>query len=210
MDVAGQQSFTTTATTRTHGSHTCTTFSLASFPSLSQETSSTLADPNSSELFKQNIQIAMEHAARVNTCTSSPEPKPTGTRGPTLSSDTTPTRQASIQHRHKISNPAPPTSAYLMPPFSNGLDRARSSHALTRRGAQAIRRWRVPAPCGRRTEHEPANRAGAHRGRDPRCSAVVRGAQTDAREQCRRCEPLGCTRELGTTKGVMSPVYLRA
>ena len=67
MDVAGQQSFTTTATTRTHGSHTCTTFSLASFPSLSHETSSTLADPNSSELFKQNIQIAMEHVARVNT-----------------------------------------------------------------------------------------------------------------------------------------------
>ncbi|KAH0835919.1 hypothetical protein J3R83DRAFT_9815 [Lanmaoa asiatica] len=43
-----------------------------SFPGLSQETigttttSSTLVDPNSPELFKQNIHIAMEQVARVN------------------------------------------------------------------------------------------------------------------------------------------------
>jgi len=43
----------------------------SSFPGLSQETTnasstSTLVDPNSPELFKQNVQIAMEHVARVN------------------------------------------------------------------------------------------------------------------------------------------------
>ncbi|KAG9314975.1 hypothetical protein JVU11DRAFT_4084 [Chiua virens] len=58
------------------GSGTPSAFSLGpgfSFPALSQETtgsggstSSTLADPNSPELFKQHIQIAMEHVARVN------------------------------------------------------------------------------------------------------------------------------------------------
>ncbi|KAF8556071.1 hypothetical protein OG21DRAFT_1409850 [Imleria badia] len=63
---SSQQSFTTTTTTHASQTSTASTFSLASFPSLSQETSSTLADPNSPELFKQNIQVAMEQVARVN------------------------------------------------------------------------------------------------------------------------------------------------
>lgn len=41
-------------------------FSTASFLSQDSNTSSTLSDPNSPESFKQNIHIALEHVARVN------------------------------------------------------------------------------------------------------------------------------------------------
>ena len=70
MDVpmnSAQSSTTTTAFSLSIPSSSFPTSS--SFPNLSQETTSstsTLVDPNSPELFRQNIQIAMEQVARVN------------------------------------------------------------------------------------------------------------------------------------------------
>ena len=117
--------------------------------------------------------------------------------------------QAGVNPAQTQGQHALPPSAYLLQTFPSGLDSARSSHARPRRRAQTIRRRRVPASCARCAEREPADRAGADRGHDSRCSAVVRGVQTDAGEQCGRCQPLGCAGELGKTKGVSVVVWKR-
>ena len=115
MDAAinsSQQSFTTATS---HASQS-STFSLAipssSFPASTASSTSTLADPNSPELFKHNVQVAMEQVARVNALARSAlngmSVRPACIQtlstltAPLSLSDKTPTRQASIQYRHKV------------------------------------------------------------------------------------------------------------
>ncbi|KAI9567527.1 hypothetical protein HD554DRAFT_2023708 [Boletus coccyginus] len=69
MDAAinsSQQSFTTATPNASQSSVFSLAIPSSSFPASTASSTSTLTDPNSPELFKHNIQIAMEQVARVN------------------------------------------------------------------------------------------------------------------------------------------------
>ncbi|KAG6328910.1 hypothetical protein ID866_10181, partial [Astraeus odoratus] len=67
---ASQQSYTQSSSQASTSVYTIPSFpsSFSTTPFLSQDatTISTLVDPNSPETFKQNIQIALDHVARIN------------------------------------------------------------------------------------------------------------------------------------------------